>query len=465
MTRRHRHSISHQDSVQYKSGLGGSGKSYKTIRSRKKNVRRFCFLAAVVVLGAIVFYFGSIGASLISAANEVMPNNVSFKDLVSKSNLKETDGVTNVLLLGRDQAAQLTDTIQVIRIRQRDKKVAMVSIPRDLQVTVPGDGVSKINAVFGQGYNVEKDKDKRVDAGANLSMKTVEKVTGVPIHYYITVDFIGLKDIVNSLGGVNVNVEKAFTDTSYPKDYFTKDGKYVKTDGFETFSVKAGEQKMDGVTALKYARSRHGSNGEGSDFARAARQQQIILAIKDKALSLGFLTNPIRITELIDSLGGHIRTSMGVSEIKEMVNLLGQVSQAELVSKVLSNDPKDGLLVSVDEGGYYLKPKSGNFNEIQKFFKSIFDTGLSQASIEIEVYNGSGIAGMGTQFAKLLEKDGLSVGKVESNSENIDRTIIYDGSDRSESFNQIKARLANPRVESYNQPGVIKVIVGKDYGK
>jgi len=465
MIRRHRHSISHQDSVQYKSSLGGSGKGYRTIKSRKKNVRKFCFLAGIIFLGAIVFYFGSIGASLISAANEVMPSNVSFKDLVSGSNLKETDGITNVLLLGRDQAAQLTDTIQVIRIRQRDKKVAMVSIPRDLQVTVPGDGVQKINAVFGQGYTAETDKNKKVDAGANLSMKTIEKVTGVPIHYYITVDFVGLKDIVNSLGGVNVDVEKAFTDTSYPKDYFTKDGKYVKTDGFETFSVKAGEQKMDGITALKYARSRHGSNGEGSDFARAARQQQIILAIKDKALSIGFLANPIRITEMIDSLGGHIRTSMGVSEIKELVNLLGQVNQAELVSKVLSNDPKEGLLISVDEGGYYLKPKTGNFSEVQKFFKSIFDTGLSQASIDIEVYNGSGVTGLGTQFAKLLEKDGLSVSKIESNPENIERTVIYDGSNRSDAFSQIKARLENPKIESYNQPSVIKVIVGKDYGK
>lgn len=465
MTRRRHHSISHRDYIQYRSSLGGSGRGYKTVKSKKRSAKKFCLFATIIVLGAIFFYFGSIGASLITAANEVMPNNITLKDLVSKSRLRETDGVTNVLVLGRDQAAQLTDTIQVIRIRQKDNKAAIVSIPRDLQVTVSGSGVQKINSVFGQGYTAEKDKNKKVDAGASLSMKTIEKITGLPIHYYITIDFIGLKDVVNSLGGIDVNVERGFVDTSYPKDYFTKDGRYVKTDGYETFSIKAGIQRMDGITALKYARSRHGSNGEGSDFARAARQQQIMLAIKDKALSLGFLANPIRITEMLDSLGGHIKTSMGISEIRELVNLIGQIKQSELINKVLSNDPSDGLLISVDEGGYYLKPKSGNFSEVQKFFKNIFDSGLSQASLEIEIYNGSGSGGLGTRFSKLLEEDGLSVAKVESNDKIIDKTTIYDGSGRSETFARVKKRLANPKVENYNQAGVIRVIIGSDYGK
>lgn len=464
MTRRHSHSISHQDKVEYKSSLDGAGK-YKTVKSKKRKFKKFCVFSAILIVGLLVFYFGSIGASLISAANEVMPNNLSIKDLVTKSDLKETDGVTNILLLGRDQAAQLTDSIEVVRIRQKDKKVAMVSIPRDLQVTVPGDGVQKINAVFGSGYTAEKQKDKKIDAGANLAIKTIEKVSGLTIHYYITADFAGLKDVVDAMGGITVDVDKTFTDHEYPKDYFTKDGQYVKTDGFETFSVQAGQQKMNGTTALKYSRSRHGNNGEGSDFARAARQQKVIMAIKDKALSLGFIANPIKITELIDSLGGHIKTSMGLSEIKEMASLMGNIGQGEVINKVISNDPKEGLLVSTDEGGYYLKPKTGNWTEVQKFFKNVFDEGLSQASVEVEVYNGSGVAGQGTKFAKVLEAEGLGVSKIEQNSENVSTTTIYDGSNRSDSFNKVKAKLVNPKVENYNQPSVIKVVIGKDYGK
>lgn len=463
MIKRHRHSISHQDKVEYKSALGSSNK-YKTVRSKKKSYKKFCLLLVVIVIGVLVFYFGSIGISLISAANEVLPNSVSLKDFVSKSNLKQTDGVTNILLLGRDQAAQLTDTIQVVRIRQDDKKVAMVSLPRDLQVTVPGDGIQKINAVFGQGYTAEKQKDKKVEAGANLAAKTVEKVSGVPIHYYITADFAGLKDVVNALGGVTLDVEKSFSDSEYPKDYFTKDGQYVKTDGFDPFSVKAGTQTMDGITALKFARSRHGNNGEGSDFARAARQQKVILAIKEKSMTLGFLANPVKITELIDSLGGHIKTNMGLSEIKDMVNYMGGVGQSNIITKVISNDPKENLLVSVDEGGYYLKPKAGNFSEVQKFFKNVFDEGLSQASIEIKIYNGSGKAGLATKFSKTLESAGLSISTVDSNPETVATTTIYDGSNQSEAFGKIKSQLENPKIENYNQQGVIKVVVGQDYG-
>lgn len=464
MSRRRLHSINHQDKVEFKSSLGGNQK-YTTVKSKKKKYKKYCFLAIIIFLGIVVFYFGSIGISLISAANDVLPSNISFKDIVSKSNLKQEDGVTNILLLGRDQAAQLTDTIQVIRVRQDDKKVAMVSIPRDLQVKSSTGGVQKINSVFGQGFSKEKDTNKKVEAGAKLAADTVKDVTGVPIHYYITVDFAGLKDIVDALDGVSVDVETSFTDSEYPKDYFTKDGKYVKTDGYETFSVKAGTQKMDGITALRYSRSRHGNNGEGSDFARAARQQKVIMAIKDKALSVGFLANPVKITNLMDSLGGHIKTNMGLSEIKELANYIKDVKKEGMISKVLSNSSEEGLLVSVDEGGYYLKPKAGNFSKVQEFVKNIFNEANSEANVTIEVYNGSGVGGQGTKFAEILEGLDLEVSKIDTNSEEIEKTVIYDGTSGSSAFGKIKKQLNTPKTETTSQANLIKVIIGKDYGK
>lgn len=463
MIRRYHHSVSHQDKVEYKTTLGSSDK-YRRVKSKKKNFKKYSKLIILVVIAAILFYLGSVGISFISAANNVLTSGVTFKDLVSSSDLEATDGVTNILLLGRDQAAQLTDSIEVIRIKKDDNKVAMISIPRDLQVTVSGK-TEKINAVFGQGYSAEKEKDKKVEAGAALAAKTVENITGLKMHYYITVDFAGLKDIVDALGGIEVNVETAFTDYEYPQDYFTKDGQYVKTNGYETFSVKAGSQVMNGTTALKYSRSRHGNNGEGSDFARAARQQKVLMAIKEKSLSLGFLANPVKISEMMSSMGSHIKTDMEFAEIKELATIMTNIDKSEVITKVLSNDSADGLLVSTDEGGYYLKPKAGNFSQVQKMFKNIFDNGLSAASVEIEIYNGSGTTGLGTSFAKVLEGEGLSIDKIESNPEVIATTTIYDGSEGSSVLGKIKSKLENPKVEDYNQPGVIKVIIGKDYGK
>lgn len=462
---RRKHSVSHKDAVQYETKLKSSGK-YSTVKDKKKKNKKFFFAVAVMIVVVVIFYFGSVGLSFISAANEVLPSNITFRDIISRSNLKQTDGVTNILLLGKDQAAGLTDTIQLVRIRAKDNKVAMVSVPRDLQVTIPGNGKEKINAVYKTGYarSDEKEKKGKEADGAKLIEATVKEVVGVPIHYYVTVDFTGLKGIVDALGGVTINVENAFSDPQYPKDYFTKTGEYVKTDAYETFSVKAGFQHMDGVTALRYSRSRHGSNGEGSDFARAARQQQVIMAIKEKALSLGFLTNPIKISNLMESLGDHIKTDMGISEFKDFIGSLQDLDSTKIISKVLSTDSKDGLLFSVNEGGYYIKPKAGDFSEVQEFVQNIFEQ-EDEIVPTIEIFNGSGVVGQGTKFAKLLEGKGLSIDKIESNEEEIGRTIIYDGTNGSSTFEKIELQLTNAKVESNSEDNVIKIIIGSDYGK
>jgi len=462
---RRRHSISNKDSVLYETKLKGSTK-YQTVKEKKKRNRKFVFLSIVLILGAILFYFGSIGFSAISAANEVLPENISFRDIISRSSLKQTDGITNILLLGKDQAAGLTDTIQIVRLRASDDRVAMVSVPRDLQVTIPGNGKEKINAVYKIGYSNSKVSDKKGKEadGVKLLESTVKEVVGVPIHYYVTLDFIGLKSVVDSLGGITVDVETAFYDPQYPKDYFTKTGEYVKTDGYEPFSVKAGEQRMDGVTALKYSRSRHGSNGEDSDFARAARQQQVVMAIKEKALSLDFLTNPIKISNLLESLGDHVKTDMGVPEFKDFINNLKDLDTSKVISKVLSTDSKDGLLISVNEGGYYIKPKAGDFSQVQKFVQNIFDK-EDEIKPEVEIYNGSGTAGLATKFAKRLEGVGIYADKVETNDEEVSRTVIYNGSGKTATFDEVSSLLTNAKIESYSEKNIIKVVIGSDYGE
>ncbi len=462
---RRRHSISHKDGVLYETKLKGSTK-YQTVKEKKKRNKKFIFLSIVLILGAILFYFGSIGFSAISAANEVLPDSISFRDIISRSSLKQTDGVTNILMLGKDQAAGLTDTIQIVRIRTDDDKVAMVSVPRDLQVTIPGNGKEKINAVYKTGYSQSKASDKKGKEadGVKLLESTIKEVVGVPIHYYVSLDFVGLKSVVDSLGGVTVNVETAFYDPQYPKDYFTKSGEYVKTDGYEPFSVKAGEQKMDGVTALKYSRSRHGSNGEGSDFARAARQQQVVMAIKEKALSLGFLSNPIKISNLLESLGDHVKTDMGIPEFKDFISHLKDLDTSKIISKVLSTDSKDGLLYSVNENGYYIKPKAGDFSQVQKFVQNIFKQ-EDEIKPTVELYNGSGTVGLATKFAKRLEAYGIYPDKIDTNDERLSRTTIYNGSGSSITFDEISSLLTNAKIESYSEKNVIKIVIGSDYGE
>lgn len=162
----------------------------------------------------------------------------------------------SILLLGYDRRSKAespyrTDVIMLISLSQDKSKLLLTSIPRDLWI----DG-ARINAFFAQGPTVMKQK--------------MQKITSFPVDRYVGIDFEDYKWLIDFFGGVEVNVERSFTDSSYPNDWDT---------GTQTIHFDAGYQKLNGDQALKYARSRKGDNNEGSDFARAARQQKIMLAL------------------------------------------------------------------------------------------------------------------------------------------------------------------------------------------
>ncbi|MFH0927967.1 MAG: LCP family protein, partial [bacterium] len=226
--------------------------------------------------------FLALGASLASFAIAAKnPKETSILDNIpvisqirgffgSKANGPKSDntGRTNILLLGvggyGHEGPQLSDTILLVSLDREDKKVGIISIPRDLSVEIPGYGERKINSA--NAYGEEKGQGE----GPKLAAQVAESVFGMPVHYYVRVDFNAFQSIIDQIGGVDINVDRAFTDSQYPTNDY----------GVETISFNAGWQHMDGQTALKYSRSRHGTGGEGSDFARSARQQKILNAVK-----------------------------------------------------------------------------------------------------------------------------------------------------------------------------------------
>jgi len=349
-------------------------------------------------------------------------------------------------------------------LNHSDKKVAMVSIPRDLKITYSGGTINKINYAYTAGYEKEKDKNKKNEAGIKSAEETVTKVIGVPIHYYISLDFIGFKELVDALGGVTVNVAKDLSDPYYPKDYLTSNGSYVKTDAYSPLYIKAGKQNMNGELALKYARSRETT----SDFDRARRQQEILFAVKEKALSLGVLANPKRVSDMISSVGNHVKTDLGLSEIKELVETISSLEQSSMINKVIDNNAKDGLLVSTSEGGYYLVPKAGvnNYSQIQALVKGIFSADSGQSSVDsIQVYNGSGVAGRGGAVAQKLKDLGLTIDTIDTYSTEIPSTKIIDGTGDTATLTKIKSVIGEAKTETNGAKGVIKIIIGQDYGK
>ncbi|MFH1286415.1 MAG: LCP family protein [Candidatus Magasanikbacteria bacterium] len=178
----------------------------------------------------------------------------------------------NILILGMGgpghDGPYLTDTIIIASVKPSNGQIAMISIPRDLGVNIPKYGWRKINSANALG------EVNKPNWGAAYTTELIENTFDIDIHYYARVDFKAFEEIIDEVGGITVNVDRSFVDREYP----------AAADKYQVVSFTKGEQKMEGNDALKYARSRHGNNGEGSDFARARRQQKVLLAPKGKSI-------------------------------------------------------------------------------------------------------------------------------------------------------------------------------------
>ncbi len=388
---------------------------------RKKRVGWFIVVAlALIIIGLAAW----LGIGTWRALAKIITKNLSksapalnFLGNVDASKLQgEGDGRINILLLGmggtNHPGGMLTDTIIVASIDPVNKKMAFLSIPRDLYVKIPGAGYNKINYAYAYG----EQNSKTTGGGAALSKKVVSEILDLPIHYYIRLDFQGFTKFIDTIGGVDVNVEKALYDPYYPASNMVD---------YDPFSISAGEHHLNGATALKYARSRETT----SDFDRSKRQQQVMVAAKDKTLSLGVLANPAKINNILQILGDHLRTDIQTWEMEKIFTIIKDINSDNIVNKVIDNS-SDGLLTSgAIEGGYYLIPKAGigNYSQIQKLAHEIFtDPYLAKENAKIEVLNGSGTAGLATEVGDLLKSYGYSVVKIEKNSQIIKKSVIYD---------------------------------------
>ena len=356
----------------------------------------------LVVLFALVVAFGWFAVKTFASLYNIMgtpSSNASpvlkFGDSVQPSQLSEEgDDRINILLIGIGGAghagAELADTIMVASIDTVNHKVALLSVPRDLRVNIPGHGMAKINAA--QSYG-EMDK---VGNGPILLKQVVSTTLDIPIHYYIRVDFSGFKQFVDKIGGVTVDVKQAISDPFYPDD---------TTDGYKPFYLKAGVTAMNGELALKYARSRETT----SDFDRAARQQQIIMAMKEKLLSLDVLTNPSKLSDLISILGNHVKTDFSVSDIEHITPIVKNISTADLTSKVLDTSA-DGPLTSINDGGYYIVSRTGNFRAVQRIAHNLFlDPYIAKEAPTISLVNATGKASETADLKLDLEALGYTV--------------------------------------------------------
>ncbi|MCK5415966.1 LCP family protein [Candidatus Parcubacteria bacterium] len=343
----------------------------------------------------------------------------------------EKNNRINILLLGMGgkthEGGNLTDTIMLASIEPSTEKVSLISFPRDMSVPIENMETQKINAV-----NAYAEMDEKGSGGLATS-QAISDILGTPIDYYFRIDFQGFIDIVDKLGGIEINVENILNDYSYPimgreeaEDYKSR---------FEHLYIKKGLTEMDGTLALKYARSRHGTGIEGSDFARSRRQQLVISAVKEKALSSKTFLNPKAITGIIHELNEHVSTNLKIWEMFKLWNIAKNIKKENISSKVLDDSPNGLLIAKRNEiGAYVLTPKSGDFEEIRYMVNNIFTDAPKEKKIKVikeettvEIYNGTWINGLASQVSLDIEKYGFIVLRIgNSSKQNFQKSVIYD---------------------------------------
>ena len=440
--------------------------SYETLEPKTPLWRRFSRRNVVIVASLLLVVVTGVGIKAVVASQNVMTKNTgsgapALEGEVDPTKLRgEGDGRINVLLLGvgnqGHNGGKLSDTIMVASIDPVNKNMAMLSIPRDLYVRIPGYGFNKINAANSLG-------------GPDLAKEVVSRVLDMPIHYYAQVDFSGFKQAVDSVGGVEITNKEKLYDSQYPCE---------NERGYCTFKLDPGTYQMNGTLALKYARCRHGSCG--NDFGRSERQQQLLVALREKSLQASTLTNPVKISGLLDSVGGNVRTDFELKELQKMGKIIKDIDISKAVNKVL--DTETGGLLK-DGGGRYagagsiLLPKAGDFNysEIQELSRSIFVDGyIVKEKAKIEVQNGTLRPGVGTSATQLLKAYSYNVESISTaphqkytTSQIIDRsggknpyTVRY-----LETRFKTKALKEKPLEPAEGQPmgPDIVIIVGADY--
>lgn len=372
------------------------------------------------------------------------------------------DDRINLLLLGvggsGHDGPELSDTILLTSFRPSTGDVGMISVPRDLLVTIPGYGLRKINHV-----NAYAER-QRAGSGPQATATFLGDIFQQEIPYAVKVDFRGFAEIIDAIGGVDVYVERSFTDPMYPihgmEDAVC--GVTPPVDGgavsegeteveseatgncrYEALTFTEGWTHMDGATALKYARSRHGNNGEGSDFARAARQQKIILAVKDKILSSGTLLNPRRLSDLASVIRERISTTLSLTDMLSLAQYVDDIAADSIRLHVISNG--NGLVYDVTNGTYGLLPYKRDWSDFRALARDIFSPDplannvtqtkamLHQApsgGLRIRVENGTGTPGLAARASELLESAGYTIVFTgNAKQTNVTQTVILDGTD------------------------------------
>jgi LCP family protein required for cell wall assembly len=325
-----------------------------------------------------------------------------------------TDRV-NILVMGIDQRPGSAlpgraDVIMIASVDPVEREVALLSIARDLWVEIPGHGENRINSAYFYG-----EFDGTEEAGPGLMKRTIEHNFGVAIDYYGALDFECFKQIVDILGGITVDVPEAISDDRYPDDSY----------GYMRIYIPAGSQHMNGETALQYVRARH----ETSDFSRMRRQQQVILAIREKALRLDIIFS---LPELLPAFRDAFSTDLPGQDLLALANLATRIDLEDIQLRVIDESMTIPYIAA--DGAQVLLPRlerirgmTSNLLEDSPVITESWDPELAEARILVRA--DASRPGLSIEIADYLRRRGYTA-RAESDGHPIESEGTFIASRR-----------------------------------
>lgn len=365
----------------------------------------------------------------------------------------------NILLIGVDRRegdeSTRNDVNIVVHVDPVRRFASMLSIPRDTRVYIPGHGAYKINAAYSLGELYHEAEG----GGPVWAKRTVEQFLGMRIDYYAEVDFRGFERIVDLVGGITVDVPWPLLDNEYPTEDY----------GYMRIYIPAGLQHMDGRTALQYARSRHAD----SDLGRNRRQQQVLLALRERILRMDLLTDLNRMDALFQQLGDTLETDMSLDTIYALARLAPKIDRENIASYAL-----DWTVLSEISGTTDLEPCMPCVAQIvQEMQMDPVVRRLKEEGARIEVRNGTWVPDLAKNTANYLRGHGFNVVSIlqDNRAGHYTHTLVLDNLDLPFTREQLVQQLHTDPAYAfvfpdYAQLGIqppegadILVILGDDY--
>ena len=403
-------------------------KSHKPISRRRKIIKR----GIIAFILIIVLTAGWFAYRALMASKSVFKGDLF--GLVQQKPLKQdANGRSNILILGTSEddegheAGYLTDSMMVLSIDQNKKNAYMVSVPRDLYVkygrACDAGYAGKINVYFNCVNNDWK-SDSAEDERQKETRSFVGEILGMDLQYSVHVNYSVMRDLVSAIGGIKVNIEsrdpRGVMDSNFDwKCGTTRAERQERCPRGHYISYPNGEVELDAEHALYLAMARGDIaptyGFEQSNFDREKNQQKIMMAIREKALSTGTLTDFSKVTKLVEAIGANLRTNFETGEVRTLVSLMQSIKQDEIKSVSLVDANPAILTTGTVGGASAVVPVAGtyNYSGLQAYIKKhIYATAITREEPRVVVLNGSGIAGVAQAEATKLEALDISVNTV-----------------------------------------------------